>query len=135
MDGTKRKQLKAQLSAEPEPWIVPIEVFFDGNDDEASIGCNLTKHPGVDAFRDILLGIAARPDVEGVYAQITEVDPGEEYWPFADWVFVVGTISRDDLARALEPLRPDEVGPPENLDIPEAIARKHDVPVLVAWWD
>jgi hypothetical protein len=38
-----------------------------------------------------------------VYAQVTEVDPGEECWPIADWVLVVGTISRDDVANALAP--------------------------------
>jgi hypothetical protein len=41
-----------------------------------------------------------------VYAQVSEADPGEEYWPFADWLFVSGTISRDDLASALAPYSP-----------------------------
>jgi hypothetical protein len=55
------------------------------------------------------LGLVGRSDVEAVYVQISEVDPGEEYWPFADWVFVVGTISRDELANILAPLQPDDV--------------------------
>jgi hypothetical protein len=135
MDSNKGHQLKAALSAQPEPRIVPIFVFFDGNDDEASIGCNLTNHPGVDTFRRILLRIAERSDVVAVYAQVSEVDPGEEYWPFADWVFVVGTIAQDELANLLAPLQPDEVGPPGSLGVPEAITRQHDAPVLVAWWD
>src|SRR5262249_39184512 len=133
MDARKRVDLKAKLSAQPEPKIVAIDEFFDGNDDEASIGCNLFEHPGVDVFRRILLDIRGRADVVAVYAQISEVDPGEDYWPFADWVFVVGTISQHDLALALAPLQPDDVGPPEH-DVPEAIAR-HDAPVLVAWSD
>ena len=44
MDIGKRNQLVARLSQEPEPQIVPIEVFFDGNDDLGSIGCNLLDH-------------------------------------------------------------------------------------------
>jgi len=61
------------------------------------------------------------------------VDPGDEYWPFTDWVFVVGTIPQHELADALAPLQPDDVGPPEYA-VPEAITQ-HDAPVLVAWWD
>src|SRR5215468_12719267 len=135
MDVRKRDDLKSSLSAQPEPQTVPIEEFFDGNDDEASIGCNLVDHPGIHVFRSVLLGILGRTDVVAAYVQISEVDPGEESWPFADWVFVVGTISRNDLANALRPLQPDDVGPPGYLGVPEAITRQHDAPVLVAWWD
>ena len=135
MDAKKRDDLKAKLSAQPEPRVVPVDIFFVGNDDEGSIGCNLTDHPGIDVFRSVLLGILGRADVVAAYAQISEVDPGVEYWPFADWVFVVGTISRGDLANALAPLQPDDVGLPGYLGVPEAITRQHDAPVLVAWWD
>lgn len=135
MDAQKRADLKAKLSAQQEPWLVSVEVFFDGNDDEASIGCNLNPHPGIDVFRAILLGILRRPDVVAAYALISELDPGVESWPFADWVFVAGAIARDDLADALAPLQPDSVGPPEYPGVPEAIARQHDAPVLAAWWD
>jgi len=135
MGAKKRDDLKAKLSAQVEPRTVPIDEFFDGNGDEASIGCNLTYHPGIDVFRSVLLGLLGRPDVVAAYAQISEVDPGVECWPFADWVFVVGTISRDDLAKVLGPLQPDDVGPPGYLGVPEAITRQHDAPVLVAWWD
>jgi hypothetical protein len=47
MDIGKRNRLVARLSQEPEPQIVPIEVFFDGNDDLGSIGCNLLDHPAL----------------------------------------------------------------------------------------
>jgi hypothetical protein len=134
MDARKCDELKAKLSAQPEPQLVPMDVFFDGNDDEASIGCNLIEHPGINVFRRILLGLLDRADVVAVYAQISEVDPGEECWPFADWVFVVGTILQHELADALAPLQPDDVGPSEY-EIPQAITQQHDEPVLVAWWD
>jgi hypothetical protein len=134
MDARKCDDLKAKLSSQPEPQVVPIDVFFDGNDDEASIGCNLIEHPGINVFRQVLLHLLDRADVVAVYVQISEVDPGEECWPFADWVFVVGTIPQHELADALAPLQPDDVGPPEY-EVPEAITRQHDAPVLVAWWD
>lgn len=77
MDDTKCKALKAELAAQSEPQIVAAERFFDGNDDLGSIGCNLMEHPGVDAFRDAFVGLLRRPDVQAVYAQISELDPGE----------------------------------------------------------
>ena len=136
MDTVKRNRLVAELSAQPEPQIVPIERFFDGNDDLGSIGCNLMEHPGVEAFRDAFARVARRPDVEAVYAQIAELDPGEGCWPFTDTVFVVGALAPEDLARELAELEPDEVGPAAASGVPEVITRRHvGLPVLVAWWD
>lgn len=134
MDLSKRKQLVAMLSREPEPQVVPIETFFDGNDDLASIGCNLPEHPGMEVFRKTFTRLAKRPDVVAVYAQIAELDPGDGCWPFADTVFVVGSISTEALAGELAALEPDEVGPTGDFDVPAAVMR-HGAPALVAWWD
>jgi hypothetical protein len=134
MDRRKCDQLKARLSAQAEPQVIPIEIFLDGNDDLASIGCNLLPHPGIDAFRSAVFGLLERPDVLAVYALIAEVDPGEEFWPFTDTVLVAGTIPPEELARALAHLEPDEIAPP-GPSIPDAIAQRHGAPLLVAWWD
>jgi hypothetical protein len=135
MDTTKRNNLVEQLSAQPEPQLVPIETFFDGNDDLGSIGCNLMDHPGIAAFRETFARIARRRDVEAIYAQIAEVDPGDDCWPFSDTVFVVGSIHADELAAELKTLEPDEVGSAEDFGIPDALSQKHSSPILVAWWD
>jgi len=135
MDDTKCKALKDELAAQPEPQIVAAEQFFDGNDDLGSIGCNLDEHPGVDAFRNVFAGLLRRPDVQAVYAQISELDPGDGCWPFSDTVLVVGTIPADELREAVSALQPDEVGDAEQFGISPAIAKKHGSPVLVVWWD
>jgi len=135
MDLVKRNQLVASLSQEPEPQIIPIEVFFDGNDDLGSIGCNLPDHPGIAAFRDAFTRIARRPGVVAIYAQIAELDPGDDCWPFSDTILVVGDISADELARELTSLQPDKVGPAHDFGIPEALTQHHGESVLVAWWD
>ena len=135
MDIARRNQLVARLSREPEPQLVPIEEFFDGNDDLGSIGCNLIEHPGIEAFRQVFARVAKRPDVVAIYAQIAELDPGDDCWPFTDTVFVVGAVSADDLANELASLEPDEVGVAEVSSIPEALTRQHTAPVLLAWWD
>ena len=134
-DRIKCQRLKDELATQPEPQIVSIERFFDGNDDLASIGCNLPDHPGIDLFRDILTGLPGRPDVEAVYAQITELDAGEDFWPFTDTIIVVGQISVEELRNLLSRLEPDEVGRENASDIPAPIRQKHNVPVLRAWWD
>ena len=97
MDHAKCVALKLELSSQPEPQIVPIEAFFDGNDDIASIGCNLLQHPGIQAFRTTLSGLLTRSDVKAVYAQISELDPGENCWPFANAVLVLGSIRPEEL--------------------------------------
>jgi len=133
MDDSKCSILKTDLATEPEPQLVPIERFFDGNDDLGSIGCNLIEHPGMDVFRDTLVGVLRRPGVEAVYAQIAELDPGEGCWPFTDTVFVVGKISADELRAATAGLQPDTVGSAEGF--PALISQRYHSPVMAIWWD
>jgi len=136
MDQARCAALKQELSGMDEPQVIPIGRFFDGNDDPASIGCNLAKHPGVQAFRDVLEGLLRKPGVEGVYAQIFEVDPGEEYWPFTDTVLVVGSIPATEVRTAVKALKPDEVHVVERDDVPPVVAERHGAaPVLAVWWD
>jgi hypothetical protein len=133
MDSDKCSALKSQLASAPEP-LVPVDRFFDGNDDLGSIGCNLSEHPGIELFRDILVGLTGRPDVEAAYAQIAEIDPGEDSWPFTDTVLVVGSIDPSTIKELVAPLQPDEVGLTAG-SVPSVIAKKHAGRVLVIWWD
>ena len=135
MDDTKCKALKDELAAQPELQIVAVERFFDGNDDLGSIGCNLDEHPGVDAFQDVFAGLLRRPDVQAVYAQISELDPGDGCWPFTDTILVVGTIPDEELREAVSALQPEEVGDAAQFGISPTIANKHGAPVLAVWWD
>lgn len=104
MDNLKCEALGTELVAQPESQIVAVGRFFDGNDDLSSIGCNLDEHPGVEAFRDIFSGLLRRQDVQVVYAQIAELDPGDGCGPFTDTVLVAGTISVDDLRETVSSL-------------------------------
>lgn len=131
MDLSKRSRLIEELSKQAEPQLVPITQFLDGNDDVGSIGCNLLEHPGIEAFRKVFAELATCPDVKAIYAQIAELDPGDDCWPFSDTVFVVGSISADELKKILSPLEPDEVGTAQDFGAPESIAEH----ALAAWWD
>jgi hypothetical protein len=135
MDIAKCKALKSELASLAEPQIVSIDRFLDGNDDQGSIGCNLLEHPGVDAFRSIFADLLARADVRAIYAQITELDPGDDSWPFTDTVLVVGSISADELKLALGTLQPDEVGPGDADFLSPSLSTADEQSTLVAWWD
>lgn len=135
VDHNKSSALKRRFALEPEPQLVPITEFFDGNDDEGSIGCNLVPHPGITAFKATLLGLLKRSDVMAVYARIAELDPGEESWPFSDTIVVIGTISPEALHDALESLQPDEVGPADPNAIGHPLSAAEKTRALVAWWD
>jgi hypothetical protein len=136
-DLAKCNALKADLLAQgsAEPPFVAIERFFDGNDDEGSIGCNLLPHPGIAAFRNALVGLTRRPNVEAVYALVAETDPGEGLWPFSDTIFVAGTIGHRELMQAITALQPDEIAVAEEPMIPRRLRSAHRGQVLYAWWD
>lgn len=135
MDTAKCNALKRSLAGEPPPQIVPIDRFLDGNDDLGSIGCNLMEHPGVDAFRHTFTVLQSRPDVQAIYAQISELDPGEGSWPFTDTVLVIGSIGVEELQKAISHLQPDEVGPGDPEHLPPALSVPERRTALVAWWD
>ncbi len=132
MDESKCNALKGELAEQEEPQIVSIDRFFDGNDDAASIGCNLVEHPDIDLFRSVLTGLIERPDVTAVYARIAELDPGPDSWPFADTVIVIGSIRSEDLQKALSALRPTDVGLDRSF---KKLAQSHGGQPLVSWWD
>jgi hypothetical protein len=135
MGNPKCTALKAELAAQPEPRIVSIERFFDGNEDPYSIGCNLLDHPGLETFRKLLIRLRRRSDVQAVYALIAELDPGADCWPFADTILVVGTISPEVLGVILSPLEPDEIEPCDEPQTPPLLRQEFPAPVLAVWWD
>jgi hypothetical protein len=86
-------------------------------------------------FREVLAGLLRRPDVQAVYAQITERDPGAGCWPFTDTVLVIGGIPAAELRKAVGALRADEVGTAEEMRISPSVAKGLGSPVLAVWWD
>jgi hypothetical protein len=116
--------------------IVPLDAFFDGNEDAASIGCNLSEHPGMETFYRVLRDVRARNEVQDVLVGIQEVMEGDDEWPFSDVVFILTSASSADIARWLEPLQPDEIIDGWGGD--KASAAPDPVPgmsVFRAWWD
>jgi len=116
--------------------IVSLEEFFEGNDDPASIGCNLSPHPGVATFYSVLREIRHREDVQDVFVAITD-DMGDDEWPFSATVYVITRASARDVQRWAARLEPDaDIGegyfpaPPAR-----APALLPDHRVVTLWWD
>jgi hypothetical protein len=60
IDRSKKAKLLAKLASAPDPPMISIAAFFDGNDDPGSIGCNLSDHPGIQTFRYVLETVGSR---------------------------------------------------------------------------
>ena len=137
MDIDKCRRLKQKLEVESEPLLVSLDEFFDGNDDEGSIGCNLLEHPGIAYFRTVLESLRSREDIEAVYIMISEVDPGGDCWPYSDTVCIFGRADIDEVSELLGPLQPNEVEKRGRFF--DSFARQfkgmHASPLVTAWWD
>jgi hypothetical protein len=129
MDYAKCDALKLAFNRQPEPWLVPIDRFFDGNDDAGCIGWRVTPYPGIEIFRDLLTGLSRHPKVQAAYARLVELELNEAVWPSADLIFVVGTISADEVRNILGPLHPREVLSIEYA-VPEFLKQKYHAPVV-----
>lgn len=134
MDTKKCEALKDELESQDEPQAVSVAKFFDGNDDLGSIGCNLEDHPGIPAFKKTLEALERRPDVDGVWVLINELDPGEDSWPFAETVVVAGKISAKELRKAVQDLEPSDVADASEYQISPEL-EGHASPLQVVWWD
>jgi hypothetical protein len=102
-----------QLGGDEAAPVASLDAFFEGNDDEASIGANLDPHPGIDTFSRVLRQIDDRDSVSHVVVQISEV-MSEDEWPFSDRVYIITTSAARDVhawAAELEPDPYDDAAP------------------------
>lgn len=107
-----------------------LESFFDGNDDIGSIGCNLLEHPGIPLFCRVLTEVSARAAVSEVLVEVMETnhdDPGS--WPFSERIFVIGSMTADQVRDRVAVLEPDEVEDEGLAETP------HSGRVVSVWWD
>ncbi len=142
-------KLKSAQASDGKLPLLTLDEFFDGNDDEGSIGCNLIDHPGIATFYQTLRQIEARADVQYVRVAISDLNEYETpelteemaTWPFSDTLFIATSAPAATIRRLLQPLQPDEVG--EQLSIHAPIkdsytgypALDKDCDLIIAWWD
>ena len=130
------KDLGGVRSEGPKP-VVSLERFFQGNNDDASLGENLAEHPGIDAFQALLTEIRSEPDVGDLVVEVRGFD--EDSWPFAKGVYVVTGADGEKVASWFAPLRPTSITSGFRVAPPPGMAPGFTSPdgpqVFGVWWD
>lgn len=114
---------------------VSVDDFFDGNEDDGSIGANLyPEQPSLKTFYDIFKTMLASDSVENIFIRI--VDAEDTDWFYSDTVYVVGDATLEEVTEMLKELHPTEIysdwmyGKPVN--IPNVNTNKN---IYSVWWD
>lgn len=116
--------------------VVSLEEFFDGNDDGASIWCNLENPYEPSEVLDILKGIRARDDVVNVLIMVTQFDGGDDEWPFADTVLFVTSGSPQDVCGWIGRRgAPDEIWIEDTTSVLGDTSIPSGMNLVRAWWD
>jgi hypothetical protein len=116
--------------------IVTLEDFFEGNNDESSIGCNLMEHPGIEKFYDVLLNIRNKANVQDVLVEISEFEEDENYWAFSERIYVLTSIDKSLLGSLVQDLEPTEIDEGYAFgDPPNAPNLLSGYKIYSIWWD
>lgn len=125
----------------PQPVLMTIDEFFDGNNDEASIAPNLDKKPNVSEYYQIFKELRKNPKVVGAFVKINEVMIYEDgklsdnEWFYSDVIYIVGDITKEEVAEATRTLFPDEVEYDKEGQIKKLDEKFKDKNVIYLWWD
>ena len=127
----------------PRP-LVTLGEFFEGNDDWASIGYNLSDQPSPAEFHRLFASIEKRPDVADVRVQVQQMEDPDG-WPSTDTIWIITCASPSDIREWLgERFAPDDLleGLPKPDSQPGSVGyavENYDVPTGMkaygVWWD
>ena len=115
--------------------LLSIAEFFDGNDVDGSIGCNLASAPPPSVMRALCERIAARDEVKDLRVLVSQFDDPD--WPFSDAIYVMTAAAPEEVRRWF----PDELAPDEVFVRPfnDQAFEPCDVPEgtrpIGCWWD
>jgi hypothetical protein len=139
MDILARARLVAEITEQKKlggEIAVPLKLFFEGNDDRGSIGCNLGENqPEIEDFYQTLARLTERPEVQDVWVRITD-SSDDESWPYSDTIYVISSLPQSEIESALHNLMFDEVfagwmcGKPVSIPEPRSGFAAYSI-----WWD
>ena len=110
---------------------IPFEDFFENNNDDASIGVNLSPRPATNVFYQILQNIKAETNTENILVRIADTDTD---WFYSDAVYIIGKWTREELAEKLTILKPDEIHHGWLYKKPVNVVDTYQS-VYTVWWD
>lgn len=115
---------------------VPLDLFFAGNNDKGSIGCNLgDSQPPIQEFYRTFQLLRERREVQDIWVRISDAEDVDS-WPYTDTVYVISSLPRGEIEMAVRDLGFDEVsaewmyGKPRSAPEPLPGFTPYSV-----WWD
>jgi len=131
------EEIYRQMEQEGEDGALPIvsfDLFFEGNNDEGSIGCNLLNHPGIEVFYNTLKKLKSLNEVQDIFVEIYEVEDVE--WPFSERIYVLSSLNSEEIFEYLSTLEPSEISDDYQFGKPtNAPELNKDMKVYSIWWD
>jgi hypothetical protein len=140
-DQLVKKYNLLRFSELKQPVLLTIDEFFDGNNDEASIAPNLVKKRPITEYYEILKALEANSKTIDAFVEIKEVKIYEEghlaptEWFYTDIVYFIGDLTKDEIKKATEILKPDEVEYDNENRIRTMNKKYKDKNIVYVWWD
>lgn len=139
------KQLHdSQQSQELQP-VVTLEEFFDDNPNvTASFASNLPDHPGEAALFDLFKQIRAKPEVQGLWVHVIQMEIEDENnltefdWGYSDALVMMTSESAETVKAWFYEYWPDDIQEIDytslsvTYDLPEPLPDYH---FYLVWWD
>jgi len=114
---------------------VTVDEFFNGNEDDGSIGANLyPEQPSLQFFWDTFNTMLASAKVENIFIRIADAEDTD--WFYTDTAYVVGDVTFEEVTEMVKELHPSEIynewmyGQPVNLS-----GINPGKKVYSLWWD
>jgi len=115
---------------------VSIEDFFEGNNDDGSIGANIYPNPpSLADFYNTLKEIKKDPRTSELLVRIADVDDTE--WFYTDMIYISGNYKLAEVKKLFKRLRPDEIyeGMMYNKNPSNIPQLKPGSKAYSVWWD
>lgn len=117
--------------------VIGFDDFFNNtNYSNECIGVNIyPNQPKPEKFYEILKSLIASKKADCIFVRISDIDEPQN-WFYSDTVYIIGSLSLDELKRSIEPLYPDEIyigfmyGRPVNIGVFDENQNTYSV-----WWD
>jgi hypothetical protein len=124
-----------------KPILMSVDDFFDGNNDIASIAPNLSEKPKVAEYYKVFKALLENEKVENIYVNIKDINIYENgklndsEWFFSDVIYVVGTITKNEVSELTEHLKPDEIEIDKENITRNLNPKYSELNVIYIWWD
>jgi hypothetical protein len=116
--------------------VLTLHDFFEGNDDYGSIGVNIyPDQPSPQTFYNTFKSLLAEKKANEILVRVADTGEPDD-WFYTDTVYVIGTVTMEELKTSLSHLQFDEIyeewmyGAPANA--PEIQGENK---VFSVWWD